>query len=170
MYGSLNVKVIGEAIRVDFPNGKSLWALLSAPNDKPYYATTYALSAFSRVDTRIRMRENIARDIALLKNHSEKIELSPQDYPALAKSEISERRVAVTAVNPNDLASSFGEGVHLKRITLQITSDPVTRSSQKKLQALGIDEFWVGRPGAGSEPWSLPSSLNLFAFVRDADR
>ncbi len=40
-------------------------------------------------------------------------------------------------VDPDDFAASFGEGVSLKRITVQITDDPVTTGIEERLGWLG---------------------------------
>ena len=40
---------------------------------------------------------------------------------------------SVRRVDPDDLASTFGEGVSLKRITVQVTDDPVTTGIEKRL-------------------------------------
>ena len=40
---------------------------------------------------------------------------------------------SVAEVDPDDLAATFGEGVRLKRITVQLTDDPVTTGIEKRL-------------------------------------
>ena len=40
---------------------------------------------------------------------------------------------SVARVDPDDLAATFGEGVSLKRITVQITDDPVTTGIEERL-------------------------------------
>ena len=40
---------------------------------------------------------------------------------------------SVAEVDPDDLAASFGEGYALKRITVQITDDPVTTGIEQRL-------------------------------------
>jgi hypothetical protein len=39
----------------------------------------------------------------------------------------------VAAVDPANLAASFGDGVALSRVSVEITTDPVTRGIEKKL-------------------------------------
>ena len=43
---------------------------------------------------------------------------------------------SVVTVDPADLAKSFGEGITLKRITVQITDEPVSKSIEKRLRLL----------------------------------
>ena len=40
---------------------------------------------------------------------------------------------SVARVDPDDLAASFGEGVKLRRITVQLTDDPVTSGIEERL-------------------------------------
>jgi hypothetical protein len=40
---------------------------------------------------------------------------------------------SVEKVDPDNLAASFGEGVKLRRITVQLTDDPVTTGIEKRL-------------------------------------
>ena len=40
---------------------------------------------------------------------------------------------SVAEVDPDDLAATFGEGVKLKRITVELTDDPVTTGIEERL-------------------------------------
>ncbi|WP_066268991.1 hypothetical protein [Blastomonas sp. CCH3-A3] len=42
----------------------------------------------------------------------------------------------VERVDPDALAASFGEGVKLRRVTVQLTDDPVTKGIEKRLKWL----------------------------------
>lgn len=66
----------------------------------------------------------------------------------------------VERVDPDDLAASFGMGVKLRRITVQITEDAVTK-------AIGQRLGWVGRfpepslnPSHGSQDFTLSATLH----------
>lgn len=53
-------------------------------------------------------------------------EIAPKDYPLLVTfTDINDPKT-VKQVDPDDLAATFGPGVSLKRITLEITDEPVT--------------------------------------------
>ncbi len=43
---------------------------------------------------------------------------------------------SVEEVDPDDLGATFGEGNSLRRITVQITDDPVTTGIEKRLEWL----------------------------------
>ena len=53
-------------------------------------------------------------------------ELDPKDYPLLVTFTDITDPTTVKQVNPTNLAATFGPGVSLKRITLEITDEPVT--------------------------------------------
>ena len=58
--------------------------------------------------------------------------------------------IAMTAeiVDPDDLAKSFGPGVRLVRVTIEITGEPVTRGIRKVLPWLSPKVRWF-RLGVG---------------------
>jgi hypothetical protein len=57
----------------------------------------------------------------------------PSDYPMLVRfTDISDPKT-VERVDPDNLAASFGAGVKLKRITVELTDDPVTTGIEKRL-------------------------------------
>jgi hypothetical protein len=51
----------------------------------------------------------------------------------------------VEAVDPANLAASFGDGVRLKRVTIETTTDPVTTGIERRLPKYG--------PGSGFGDW-----------------
>ena len=44
---------------------------------------------------------------------------------------------SVEEIDPDDLAATFGEGVRLRRMTVQMTDDPVTSGIEQRLGWLG---------------------------------
>ncbi|HBM06154.1 MAG TPA: hypothetical protein DD369_11230, partial [Erythrobacter sp.] len=58
-------------------------------------------------------------------------------YPMLVTFGDLDDPASVERVDPDDLAATFGEGVRLKRITVQITDDPVTSGIEQRLGWLG---------------------------------
>ena len=61
----------------------------------------------------------------------------PPDYPMLVRFGDIADPASVALVHPDDLAASFGEGVKLRRITVELTDDPVTTGIEKRLGWLG---------------------------------
>ncbi|MEX2492944.1 MAG: hypothetical protein WD425_14410, partial [Nitrospirales bacterium] len=62
-------------------------------------------------------------------------ELAPEDYPLLVTFTDITDPTTVKQVDPDNLAATFGPGVSLKRITLEITDESVTEG--KVEQVLG---------------------------------
>lgn len=58
-------------------------------------------------------------------------------YPMLVTFTDLSDPTSVAEVDPDDLAATFGKGVRLKRITVQITDDPVTTGIEERLGWLG---------------------------------
>ena len=54
-------------------------------------------------------------------------------YPMLVTFGDLDDPTSVERVDPDDLAATFGEGVSLKRITVQVTDDPVTSGIGQRL-------------------------------------
>jgi hypothetical protein len=54
---------------------------------------------------------------------------------------------SVAEVDPDDLAATFGEGVKLKRLTVELTDDPVTTGIEERLPSPTYRGFfnWDGK-------------------------
>ena len=59
-------------------------------------------------------------------------------YPMMVRFADESDPTSVALVDPDDLAASFGEGVSLRRITVELTDDPVTASIEDRLGWLGM--------------------------------
>lgn len=141
--------VRGEAVAVDLPSGQTLFALLKTMNRAgdddlaamsmatldPAYKNDWVESA-----ARIAAGDGIRSPAEVPptdsydgydKGHPIKTQVS--NYPMLVTfTDISDPS-SVKLVDPADLAASFGPGVKLKRITVEITDDPVTSGIEKRL-------------------------------------
>jgi hypothetical protein len=130
-------RVRGEAVAVDLPGGKTLFALLRSDNDPDWASRVYILLA---------PQENKGFEDAL----NDVLELTgertlPRMWPPVAF--LEERSAypmmvtfgdladptSVAEVDPDALAATFGEGVKLKRITAELTNDPVTTGIEERL-------------------------------------
>ena len=86
--------------------------------------------------------------------------VDPEHYPMLVTFEDLDDPTSVNKINPDDLAASFGEGVELKRITVQLTDDPVTTGIDERLE-------WLERPFSDRERNSdFPTGIPLGDFKR----
>ena len=124
--------VSGEAVAVDLPQDQTLFALLKT---NAQYGDMLGLSMLALDPTftehydvvgtaaRLRAREGI-RSPAVV---------DPETYPMLVTFGDIDDPTSVQLVDPDDLAATFGEGYALKRITVEITDDPVTRGIEERL-------------------------------------
>lgn len=134
-------RVRGEAVTVDLPDGRVLFALLrsESANDwasyiLPWIAPDVRGESFTeQLDDPLSLKG----EIELPKTLPAKSILSERPgYPMLVTFGDINDPTSIERVDPDDLAASFGEGVTLKRITVQITDDPVTAGIEDRLEWL----------------------------------
>jgi hypothetical protein len=139
--GQIYYKVRGEAVAVDLPGGRTLFALLRSDNDIEWSAhVMQGLAPKIQGEPWAKSFDNV-----LLIN--KKVEV-PRMWPANAT--LPERSaypmlvtfgdiadpMTIASVDPDDLAATFGKGVKLKRITAELTDDPVTTGMAERLRWL----------------------------------
>jgi hypothetical protein len=124
--------VTGEAVVVEVAPGRYLFALLYAPNSGPDYwrreamqwvYLAYNLAAGGTFDTR-----NYADAMRLLRSqpYDVPVPLPPEGWPVMVTFADVADPASVVRVDPDDLAASFGPGVRIKAVTLEITRARVT--------------------------------------------
>lgn len=115
----------GEAVAVDLPNGAVLFALLTGASGNADHAGQDIWHMMKHVeDDTIELWPNGPKDT--------KPRIG-QPAPMLVTFGDMDDPTSVVRIDPDDLAASFGEGYSLKRITLQITDEPVTTGIEKRL-------------------------------------
>ncbi len=133
----------GEAVAVDLPDGKVLFALLRSENDIDWANRVMLLissggnnAPFDQAFKRIvklkgeKVVPRMWRAVGHLPRRSA--------YPMLVTFGDLSDPTSVALVEPDNLSASFGEGVSLKRITVQLTDDPVTTGIEQRLGWLGV--------------------------------
>lgn len=143
-------RVRGEAVAVELPNGSTVFALLRSDDDVDWASHVVANMA---PELGGEAWEESFDNVLLLEAESELPRQWPavggledrSAYPMLVTFADLDDPTSVERVNPDDLAATFGEGFHLKRITVQLTNDPVTT---------GIDErlAWLNDPAVMENP------------------
>jgi hypothetical protein len=146
--GGAGVEVRGEAAAVDLPGGQTLFALLRS--DAGFDWAGGVMFFVTPVPANVSADEEIGRHVEAVHNNR-KLNVLPRmkpgaynvdppvsAYPMMVRFRDSADPVSVEKVNPDNLASSFGAGVKLRRITVQVTDDAVTRLIDDKI---GRD-FW----------------------------
>ena len=76
----------------------------------------------------------------------------------------------VETVDPDNLAATFGDGVSLRRITVQMTDDPVTSGIGQRLGWLSEYPEPSLKPDHGPRDFSLAATLHHGAFRREAQQ
>ena len=119
----------GEAAFVELPGSRYLFALLDGgpPDSGPQ---TNAVNIFED-----RLPQRGIERFAVLSTSRFKTEIPESQYPLLVTFTDLTDPTTVKVVDPENLAATFGPGVSLKRLTLEITDEPVTEG--KIEQVLG---------------------------------
>ncbi|MEL6877121.1 MAG: hypothetical protein AAGL68_03375 [Pseudomonadota bacterium] len=130
----------GEAVAVDLPDGQTLFALLRSEDTVDW--ATYILPWIAPEVRGEDFVEQLDNPLTL----EGEVELPPllpvsnlgerSGYPMLVTFGDLDDPTSVERVDPDDLAATIGEGMILKRITAQITNDPVTTGIEEKLRWL----------------------------------
>lgn len=148
--GAVSNRPRGEAVTVNLGTRGVLFALLCTDIDYDWASNVM----FRIIAPKIRRQHNTngkfdaARDFkvqfAAMLKHRELIEL-PRTFPEVGHLRDQPARPmlvrfhnladpkTIERVDPDDLAAFFGPGVVLKRITVQLTDDPVTTGIEKRL-------------------------------------
>lgn len=124
--------VRGEAVAVDMPGGRTLFALLKTINqsgdDDLAYLSMATIDPAYQNDW-VESADRIVRG----KGIQSPAVVAPENYPLLVTFGDVADPTSVVRVGPDDLAASFGAGYRLKAITVQVTDEPVTVGIQKRL-------------------------------------
>lgn len=174
----LRIEFKGEAVAVDLGPRGVLFALLRSES-----SVSWAGGVMERVTppppaaTKVRYAKWHARMLANKGVHAlhrispftlqpwerPKPDDPPKDYPMLVRfGDITDPKT-VERVNPDDLAASFGSGVKLRRITVELTDDPVTTGIEKRLE-------WLSRhPEPSLNPSHGPTDFSISATLHHGD-
>lgn len=141
--GAVRMRARGEAVAVDMPDGRTLFALLRSENEVDWAGGIMFLLApqYRGDNAALRTVRAIQRNRSVRELPFSKVvgggSLRRDGWPMLVTFDDIDDPTSVAMVDPLDLAATFGEGVELKRITVQITDDPVTIGIEERLE-------WVG--------------------------
>jgi hypothetical protein len=136
--GQIYYRVRGEAVAVDLPGGRTLFALLRSDNDIEWSAhVMQGLAPKTQGEPWAKSFDNVL----LINKKVEVPRMWPANatlpersaYPMLVTFGDESDPTSVAEIDPDDLAATFGKGVKLKRITAELTDDPVTTGIEKRL-------------------------------------
>ncbi|WP_188062534.1 hypothetical protein [Sphingobium sp. KCTC 72723] len=137
----IQYKLGGEAVAVDLPDGRTLFALLRGADGAAGDAAAYqvhlipdALRAGAVANANIVVE---GRDLMTVREKAKRarvrLDLPPKFYPLLVAFRDIKDATSVERVDPVNLAVTFGPGVKLKRISVEITDVAVTTGIEKRL-------------------------------------
>jgi len=107
--------VRGEATLVEVLPGRYLFALLGGSEERFYAAARDRFAGMKREEW-----------LPRIPDQTEPVSLLPDQVPMLVTFDDVAKPETVREVNPDDLAATFGAGVEMKAVTLEITEEPVT--------------------------------------------
>lgn len=134
----------GEAVVVHLPDGKTLFALLRGVHneDAPGYQARLimdALHAGAKSNPTINIQDQDLMQVrAAALSAKLRLDIPKAQYPQLAFFRDRRKLVSIERVDPENMAASFGRGVEIKRISLEITSESVTDNISKEIPWVNI--------------------------------
>lgn len=155
----------GEAVAVDLPGGKTLFALMKGGDGD----VDYAMQIGGRAQVWGKSPENpAAGPIELYPTAPRTIGLANTNpLPMLVRFLDTSDPKSVELVNPHDLAATFGSGFALRRITVEATRDAVTEEIGKTLEWLGKFPEPSLNPAHGPKDFSVSATLHHGDFRKN---
>ena len=149
--------IVGEAVPVDLGSRGMLFALIGQSETVPDYGYTVIYDTFPMPD------RGAARTQKGLDYYS-KLEAGPTPvakYPKFIRFDNIDDPQTVHAVDPDNLADAFGEGVRLREVTIEMTQDAPVASIAKTLR-------WVDAPVGFYLPGGFASRRSTGGLVHRA--
>jgi len=154
----------GEAVAIDMPGGRTLFALLGGADyqTRLLYEVLRAIGPSGPAGDVSHM--NVMQARAAAQDADVKLDLPQWLYPLLVTFTDIDDPKSVQRVDPANLAVSFGPGIRLKRITVEVTDDDVTTGIEKRLGWLSAQKGALLKIAIADYPPSgtpLPIAANL---------
>jgi len=166
--GGAGFRVRGEAVPVDLPRGQTLFVLLRSKSDIDWAAYTHQIVAGEppggpineRADRWSRYFQKVLAD---RKIH----EL--RGYPILVRFENVRDLTSVKEVDPESLEDTFGPGVKMLRLSVQITTEPVSSGIKQRLPWLQTHRGALKKvpPDTPLSDSPFASTINEGDFVKE---
>ena len=122
--------VKGEAVAVDLPGGRTLFALLKTVNPMREDLARMSMAALDPAFNNdiVESARRISRGSGVRAN----ADVMPNNYPLLVRFRDVADPKSVERVAAANSAAAFGPRVRLRRITVEVTDDPVTTGIEKR--------------------------------------
>lgn len=159
------IKLRGEAVAVDLPDGRVLFALLKGADGDVDYAGQGIATTFRVMDRDVGPKggpHELWPNVPVIRKPI------TDPLPMLVTFGDMQDPKSVTRVDPDNLAESFGPGVRLKRIVIERTGDDVTTGIERLLGWLPEQNGALQKiPFAERPPIGTP--LPLAANITEGD-
>lgn len=161
----------GEAVFVDLPGGKVLFALLNHPGH-PDSSIHLPFQTFSREVDEADPRDygegpDWKKRVRHLMRVQPTAELTGTKIPALVRFRNLNDPTTGEEVQPNRLSDYFGKGYSLRRVTISVTKDPVLERIRSKLPWLTDDSGKSLVRDLDPYDTSIPAILRHGDFARN---
>jgi hypothetical protein len=166
----ISYAVKGEAVIVDLGGGQMLFALLSGLDREPRFFQAHLFhNALERgaVATPPLPRKYTAQEWreerAAAMSGKPLVVLQPEDYPKLVRfRDLADPRT-IEAVDPLSLSTAFGQGVALKKVSIEVTDD----EPEPRIKHVLV---WLGDyPEPSLNPGHSPTDRTLSATTHHGD-
>ena len=140
--GSYDSEMKGEAVVLELPEKRYLFTLIK---DAIFLAPKVFEDQLDGA-----LSESNDRWAQILEDLQEVHDIDPKDYPLLVTfTDITDPK-AITQVDPDNLAATFGSGVSLQRITLEITDEGITEGKIESVLGWldSVNRLVEPKPGA----------------------
>ncbi len=163
-------EIRGEAVAVEVLPGRWLFALLSGGDNYKGDAGQLVYSAFNLGAGRVGIEQSYEANMADLRAQpmDTPVLMPPEAYPLLVTFDDITKPETVRELNPTDLAATFGPGVTLQGVTLELTKEAVTEGRVERvlrwLRTLWPNRLDGQRYGASETNNRLANSLASGSF------
>ncbi len=155
-----NHYIRGEAVVIDMGDGGYLYALLRGLSNQTNASLMFA-AAISKRKGRVTDKKLFAEVVSKRDRASGLVDLPDHLYPTLVTFEDIDTPTTVKIIEPHDFVKYFGEGMKLKRITLEVVEAPLTWGRVENILT------WISGHKGRLRPYS--GSLRPLADVPLAD-
>jgi hypothetical protein len=167
--GVYSARVTGEAVAVDLPDGQTLFALLADRGGNQNYAAWIAGWALKAA-----LKPGGANADYEAGRFAELYPTQPRtaspigqtSVPMLVRFRDPADPKSIERIDPDELSASFGAGVRLKRITVEITRDRVTSGIALRLPWVPGHSGSLDYTGLGLHPSEPEKDLTKSAFIQ----
>jgi hypothetical protein len=150
--------MLGDATTVDLGGGQFLFAMLGYQDSQEKHCTGLIVPKLLGQSDNDFWGSDSFKHVQAAKGRGP-ITLPPKLYPHFLRFRDIKDPATAELVDPDDLAKSFGTGVRLVRVTIEITGEPVTRGIKEVLPWLSRNVGWFGLEKPPNLPPFGPANL-----------